>query len=60
MMDLNAGTDKNGGETQSTAARPVLSAKNHHRFQRCHYLAGLPVGEDPRTEAELKVAWVFF
>ncbi|KAL5967441.1 hypothetical protein TSMEX_004814 [Taenia solium] len=54
VIDLSAATDIIGGNLQSTAARPVLSAKNYHRFQRCHYLAGLPVGEDPRTEAELK------
>ncbi|VDK35604.1 unnamed protein product [Taenia asiatica] len=54
VLDLSAATDITGGNSQFTVARPVLSAKNYHRFQRCHYLAGLPVGEDPRTEAELK------
>ncbi|CDS41212.1 conserved hypothetical protein [Echinococcus multilocularis] len=53
-MDLTAEADMTGGKMQSTVARNVLSAKNHHRFQRCHYLAGLPVGEDPHAEAELK------
>uniref|UniRef100_A0A915EVU4 CCDC66 domain-containing protein n=1 Tax=Echinococcus canadensis TaxID=519352 RepID=A0A915EVU4_9CEST len=54
VMDLTAEADMIGGKMQSTVARNVLSAKNHHRFQRCHYLAGLPVGEDPHAEAELK------
>ncbi|KAL5111302.1 hypothetical protein TcWFU_001060 [Taenia crassiceps] len=54
VMDLSAETDIIGGKMQTTAARPVLSAKNYHRVQRCHYLSGLPVGEDPRTEADLK------
>ncbi|VDO03325.1 unnamed protein product [Rodentolepis nana] len=29
-------------------------AKDHHRFKRSNYLAGLPVGEDPQAEAVLK------
>ncbi|KAM3187837.1 hypothetical protein ACTXT7_001534 [Hymenolepis weldensis] len=28
--------------------------KDHHQYKRCNYLAGLPVGEDPLAEAELK------
>ncbi|VDM32986.1 unnamed protein product [Hydatigera taeniaeformis] len=53
-MDLSGKADTIGGKMQSAATRSVLSAKNYHRFQRCHYLAGLAVGEDPHTEATLK------
>nr|CDS34132.1 conserved hypothetical protein [Hymenolepis microstoma] len=35
-------------------APPPPPVTDHHRFKRRNYLAGLPVGEDPQAEAELK------
>ncbi|VUZ42126.1 unnamed protein product, partial [Hymenolepis diminuta] len=36
------------------AQNPAPPAKNHYQYKRCNYLAGLPVGEDPLAEAELR------